>query len=61
MIKLVKNALELDTCKYIAINMEMLMHLEEHPQDKWTRNSSGYYAPIFLESLLLHLQPLVAS
>lgn len=61
MIKLIKNALAVDTCKYISINMEMLMHLANHPEDKWTKNSSGYYAPIFLESLLLHLQPLVET
>jgi hypothetical protein len=59
MIKVVRGALTQNFCKYLATNMEMLMHLAEYPEDKWTKNSTGYYAPIFLESLLLHLQPLI--
>jgi len=59
MIQVVKNALPKSLCEYLTINMEMLMHLANYPEDKWTKNSTGYYAPIFLESLLLYLQPLI--
>ena len=40
-------------------NMDLLFHLIDYPKDEYVVNSTGYYAPIFLESLLIHLQPLV--
>ncbi len=59
MINIIRNALSEETCNYISLNMDLLLHLLEYPADKVTPNSSGHYAPLFLECLSLHLQPLV--
>ena len=59
MIKVIRNALPVETCEFISLNMDLLFHLLDYPKDDIVKKSSGYYAPIFLESLLVYLQPLV--
>lgn len=39
--------------------MDLLSHTLGFPKDDLVDNSAGYYAPVFLESLLLYLQPLI--
>ena len=59
MIKVIRNALPVETCEFISLNMDLLFHLVDYPKDEYVINSTGYYAPIFLESLLVYLQPIV--
>ena len=59
MIKVIRNALPVETCEFISLNMDLLFHLLDYPKDDIVEKSSGYYAPIFLESLLVYLQPVV--
>ena len=59
MVKVIRNAITKETCEFISLNMDLLFHLVDYPKDEYVSNSTGYYAPIFLESLLIHLQPLV--
>ena len=59
MVKVIRNAITKETCEFISLNMDLLFHLVDYPKDEYVSNSTGYYAPIFLESLLIHLQPLI--
>jgi hypothetical protein len=59
MIKLIKSAISKQTCEYIAANMEMLRVVLKNPPDPTIPNTFGYYSPIFLESLLVYLQPMI--
>ena len=59
MIKVIKNAILQETCELISLNMNLLSHTLGFPKDDLVENSTGYYAPIFLESLLVYLQPLI--
>ena len=59
MIKLVKQAIPVEMCEYISTNMEMLRLLLGNPPDPTISNAFGYYSPIFLESLLVWMQPKV--
>jgi hypothetical protein len=61
MIKIIKNAISLDMCEYIAHNMELLRLLLNNPPDPTIANAFGYYSPIFLESFLLLMQPKIES
>lgn len=59
MIKVIRNAIPVEMCKYISTNMEMLRLLLNNPPDPTIVNAFGYYSPIFLESLLLWMHPKV--
>ena len=59
MIEVIENAVSEEMCKYLSLNTDLLFHMLEYPPDKITPNSTGYYAPFFLEALSVHLQPLV--
>ena len=59
MIKVIPNAITQETCELISLNMDLLSHTLGFPKDDLVENSAGYYAPIFLESLLVYLQPLI--
>lgn len=59
MIKVVRHAISREICNYVATNMEMLRTVLGNPADPTINNAFGYYSPIFLESLLVYLQPLI--
>jgi len=59
MIKVIRGAISQETCELLSLNMDLLSHTLGHPKDDLVENSTGYYAPIFLESLLVYLQPLI--
>ena len=59
MIKVVKKVIPVEMCEYISTNMEMLRILLGNPPDPTISNAFGYYSPIFLESLLVWMQPKV--
>ena len=59
MIKVIKSAISQETCELLSLNMDLLSHTLGFPKDDFVENSTSYYAPIFLESLLVYLQPLV--
>ena len=59
MIKVIKKAITEETCKLIALNIDLLANTLGYPKDDLVDNSAGYYAPVFLESLLIYIQPLV--
>lgn len=59
MIKIIRDVITIEMCNYISINMELLRHALNNPPDPTISNAFGYYSPIFLESLLLYMQPLV--
>ena len=59
MINVINNALSKEMCKYVSHNMNLMFEVLGYPQDKETPNSTGYYAPFFLEAMLTYLQPLV--
>ena len=59
MIKVIRNAITQETCELISLNMDLLSHTLGFPKDDFVENSTSYYAPIFLESLLVYLQPLI--
>ena len=57
MIKVIKGAIPLELCKVNVINMDLLNHALNYPGDPQHPHAFGYYSPIFLESLLLHMLP----
>ena len=59
MIKVIRHAISGEVCKYVATNMEMLRTVLGNPPDPTINNAFGYYAPIFLESLMVYMQPYV--
>lgn len=59
MIKLIKHAISGEICKYVSTNMEMLRVVLGNPPDPTINNAFGYYSPIFLESLLVYVQPMI--
>lgn len=54
-----RSAISREVCKYVAINMEMLRTVLGNPADPTINNAFGYYSPIFLESLMLYIQPYI--
>ena len=58
-IKVIRNAITNESCELISINLDLLSHTLGYPKDDLVENSAGYYAPVFLESLLIYIQPLV--
>lgn len=61
MIEVIRQAISIELCNYIAINMEILKTVLNNPPDPTIKNAFGYYSPIFLESLLLYIKPLIES
>lgn len=61
MFKLLRNAITPEVCALLSTNMEMLRIALDNPPDPTIKNAFGYYSPIFLESLLLYMQPLIES
>ena len=61
MIEVVRNAISQEMCKFISHNMDLHFNLIDYPKDNTTlcSNAVGDYAPIFLEGLLVYLQPLI--
>ena len=59
MIDIIRKAVTEETCELLSLNMDLLSHTLGFPKDDLVENSAGYYAPVFLESLLIYLQPLV--
>ena len=59
MIHCEKGALTKQFSEYLALNVDMMMKFLNYPRDKDIHPSYGYYAPIFFESLMIQLQPLV--
>lgn len=57
MIRVIRHAISREVCNYVATNMEMLRVVLDNPPDPTINNAFGYYSPIFLESLLLYMQP----
>ena len=57
--KVIRNAITNESCELISINLDLLSHTLGYPKDDLVENSAGYYAPVFLESLLIYIQPLV--
>lgn len=59
MFKLIRNAIATEVCELQATNMELLRIALGNPADPTINNAFGYYSPIFLEGMLLHMQPLI--
>lgn len=59
MIKVLRYAISREICNYVATNMEMLRTVLGNPPDPTISNAFGYYSPIFLESLLVYIQPMI--
>tara|TARA_B100000131_G_scaffold197992_1_gene190254 strand:- start:56 stop:640 length:585 start_codon:yes stop_codon:yes gene_type:complete len=61
MIKVLRNAIPQEICKFISHNMDLHFNLIDYPKDNTSlcSNAVGDYAPIFLDSLLVYLQPLI--
>lgn len=59
MIHLERGVLTKDFCEYLSLNTDMMMNFLGHPRDKDIANSTGYYSPIFFESLMVKIQQLV--
>tara|TARA_B100000902_G_C27291679_1_gene907508 strand:- start:226 stop:756 length:531 start_codon:yes stop_codon:yes gene_type:complete len=57
MIHLEKGALSESFCRYLSLNVDMMMNFLKYPEDVHIKNSIGYYSPIFFEALLLDVQP----
>lgn len=57
MINLVREAISKDTCEVLSSSMELMRVMMGNPPDPTINNAFGYYAPVFLESLMLHMQP----
>ena len=57
MINVVKQAISKDTCEVLSQSMELMRVMMGNPPDPTINNAFGYYSPVFLESLMLHMQP----
>ena len=60
-IKVIRNAITNESCELISINLDLLSHTLGYPKDDLVENSAGYYAPVFLESLLIYICLLYTS
>lgn len=59
MIKVIRNAISKDLCAVQAWNMDLLNAAMGYPGDPTMDNAFGYYAPVFLEGMLLHMKDIV--
>ena len=59
MIKVIRNAVSKDLCAVQAWNMDLLNAAMGYPGDPTMDNAFGYYAPVFLEGMLLHMKDIV--
>ena len=59
MIKVVRNAISKDSCGILCESMELMRIVMGNPPDPTIKNAFGYYAPVFLESLMLYMQPTI--
>ena len=62
-VKIIREAISPDFAKYMELQMDMWMDFIGQPTDQMpiVKGAVAWYAPIFLESLLVHLQPLVEN
>ena len=59
MIKVIRNAISKDSCDILSGSMELMRIAMGNPPDPTIKNAFGYYAPVFLESLMLYMQPTI--
>ncbi|BCU95878.1 MAG: hypothetical protein CM15mV10_2670 [uncultured marine virus] len=57
MINVVKQVINKQTCEVLCNSMELMRVSMGNPPDPTINNAFGYYSPVFLESLLLWMQP----
>tara|TARA_B100000287_G_scaffold12553_1_gene12850 strand:- start:380 stop:952 length:573 start_codon:yes stop_codon:yes gene_type:complete len=61
-VKVIREAIPLDFANYLALQTDLWMQFtagENTDPNILVSNAVGWYSPIFLESLLVHLQPLI--
>ena len=57
MINVVRQAISKDTCEVISNSIEFMRVMMGNPPDPTINNAFGYYSPVFLEGLMLYMQP----
>ena len=57
MINVVRQAISKDTCEVISNIIEFMRVMMGNPPDPTINNAFGYYSPVFLEGLMLYMQP----
>ena len=60
-VKVIKGAISSELAKYLALQMDLFMDYVGQPKDhhELVSKAVGWYSPVFLESLLIYLHPLI--